>query len=73
MVSVMGITLTTLFHVENRKRLLTAILMGVVLLSSYTGTLPAPLAHYKDTIDTLSYLILGLNLVHMDPKRELTE
>lgn len=69
----MGITLTTLLHSDNRQRVLTAILMGVVLLSSYTGTLPAFLSPHKATIDTLSYLILGLNLVHMDPKRELHE
>lgn len=64
-------TLITLIHSENRSKVITAVLAAVVLIADYTGTLPAPLEAHRDWLELASYLILGLSLVHIDPKREL--
>lgn len=67
----MNKTLVTLIHSENRAKVVTALFMAVVLIADYSGTLPAPLEAYRDWIELAAYIILGLSLVHIDPKREL--
>lgn len=64
-------TLITLLHAENRNKVLSIVLGAVVLAAEYTGTLPAKLEQYRDWLELASFLIIGLNLLHIDPKREL--
>lgn len=64
-------TYATLLHPENRNKVISAVLGAIVLLANYSGTLPALVQPYRDWIELAAYVIVGLNLVHVDPKKEM--